>query len=107
MSCSGTIRRVSSLVKKVHLDKLIQVINSCGVSFSVWEKRNADGKRSGTWDWTSLVGDDRKTVLKVLPSKLEPFIQQDTARTVVKLWKVLNLIDISNMKDLNTVAEII
>ena len=52
-------------------------------------------------------GQARKTLLKVLPSKLEPFIQQDTARTVVKLWKVLNLIDISNMKDLNTGAEII
>ena len=85
--------------KKVHLDKLIQVINSCGVSFAVWEKRNADGKGSGTWDWTSLMGDDRKTLLRVLLSKLEPFIQQDTARTVVELWKVLTLNDISNMKD--------
>jgi len=85
--------------KKVHLDKLVQVINSCGVSFSVWEKRNADGKGSGTWDWTSLMGDDRKTLLKALPSKLEPFIQQDIAKTVVELWKVHNLNDSSNMKD--------
>ena len=45
------------------------------------------------------MGDDRKTLLRVLPSKLEPFIQQDTARTVVALWKVLTLNDISNMKD--------
>ena len=74
--------------KKVHLDKLIQAINSCGVSFSVWEKRNADGKGSGTWEWTSLMGDDRKTLLKNLPSKLEPLIQQNTAKTVVELWKV-------------------
>ena len=34
------------------------------------------------------LGDDRKTLLKVLPRKLEPFIQQDTARIVVELWKV-------------------
>ena len=33
--------------KRVHLDKLIEAINSCGVSFSVWEKRNADGKVLG------------------------------------------------------------
>ena len=74
--------------KKVHLDKLIQAVNSCCVSFSVWEKRNADGKGSGTWEWTSLMGDDRKTLLKNLPNKLEYLIQQDTARTAVELWKV-------------------
>ena len=74
--------------KKVCLDKLIQAINSCGVSFSVWEKRNADGKGSATYEWTSLMGDDRKTLLKNLPSKLEPLIQQDSAKTVVELWKV-------------------
>ena len=51
---------------KVHLDKLIEAINSCGVSFSVWEKRNADGKGSGTYEWTSLMGDDRKTPLKTV-----------------------------------------
>ncbi|PFX24138.1 Intraflagellar transport protein 22-like [Stylophora pistillata] len=73
--------------KKIHLDKLTQAINSCGVSFSVWEKRNADGRGSGTWDWTSLMGDDRKTLLKNLPCKLEPLLQQDTAKTVVELWK--------------------
>ena len=78
--------------KKVHIDKLVQVINSCGVSFSVWEKRNADGKGPGTWGWTSLVGDDKKTLLKALPSKLEPFIhgQQNT---------LCNLNESSNMKD--------
>ena len=31
----------------LHVDKLTQAINSCGVSFSVWEKRNADGKGLG------------------------------------------------------------
>lgn len=62
--------------KKVHLDKLIQAINSCGVSFSFWEKGNADGKGSGTGEWTSLMGYDRKTLLKNLLSKLEPLVQR-------------------------------
>ena len=74
--------------KKLHLDKLIQAINSCGVSFSVWEKRNADGKGSGTYEWTSLMGDDRKTLLKNLPTKVEPLIRQDSAKAVVELRKV-------------------
>ena len=80
-----------------HLDNLIEAINSCGVSFSVWEKRNADGKGSGTWDWTSLMGDDRKILLRELPEKMEPLIQQDTAKTVVELWKVLSMVNINHI----------
>ena len=33
--------------KSVHLQKLIGVINSCGITFSIWEKKDADGKGSG------------------------------------------------------------
>lgn len=62
--------------KKVHLDKLIQAINSCSVSFLFLEKGNADGKGSGTGEWTSLMGYDRKTLLKNLPRKLEPLFQR-------------------------------
>lgn len=77
MQCSGMIRRLGITgKKKVHLDKLIQAINSCGVSFLFLEKGNADGKGSGTGEWTSLMGYDRKTLLKNLPRKLEPLFQQ-------------------------------
>jgi hypothetical protein len=34
----------------LHLDSLIATINSCGVSFKVWEKKNANGGASGTYD---------------------------------------------------------
>lgn len=77
--------------KGVHLRKLTQKINSCGVTFSIWEKKDADGKGSGKMDWTSLMGDEKKKLLRVLPLKLEESndaIQQDTAKTVIKLWKV-------------------
>lgn len=43
-----------------NLSILIQTINELGITFSIWEKRNADGKGSGTYDWTSLVGSDKK-----------------------------------------------
>ena len=33
-----------------HLQKLIEMVRSCGVSFDVWEKRDADGKSSGQHD---------------------------------------------------------
>ena len=57
---SSTSAKKKSLEKSQHVKKLVEAINNCGVSFSTWEKRNADGKGSGTWDWTSLMGDDRK-----------------------------------------------
>ncbi len=36
-----------------HTDALLHAIRSCGVSFSIWEKTNADGSGSGTYDFTS------------------------------------------------------
>ena len=60
---SSTSAKKKSLEKSQHVKKLVEAINNCGVSFSIWEKRNADGKGSGTWDWTSLMGDGpKKTV---------------------------------------------
>lgn len=70
------------------------------MSSSVWEKRNADGKGSGNWDWTSLMGDDRKIILRELPGKMETLIQQDTAKTLVELWKVLSVATTKNQRKL-------
>ena len=77
--------------KGLHLRKLTQLINSCGVTFSIWEKRDADGKGMGKVDWTSLMGDEKKKLLRMFPTKLEncmDAIHPDTAVTVIKLWKV-------------------
>jgi len=45
-SSSSTKKR--SVEKSEHVQKLTEAINNCGVSFSIWEKRNADGEGSGT-----------------------------------------------------------
>lgn len=42
-------------------------------NFLIWEKRNADSKGSGTLDWTSLMGDDRKKLLRELPKRLASY----------------------------------
>ncbi|CAB3980515.1 Hypothetical predicted protein [Paramuricea clavata] len=47
-----------------HLDALIGAINNCRVCFQVWEKKDTDGKRSGTYDFTSLMGNDKKLLLE-------------------------------------------
>ena len=44
--------------KNEHLKNLESTIRSCGVSFDIWEKTNADGKGSGQYDFTSLLGSD-------------------------------------------------
>lgn len=75
-------------LKGVHLKKLVETINSCGVTFKIWEKRNADGQGSGTYDWTSLMGNEKKKLLCNLPEKLNGIIQYDTVDDIKTLWKV-------------------
>ncbi|CAB4007697.1 Hypothetical predicted protein [Paramuricea clavata] len=59
----------------------------CGVSFNVWEKWNADGKGSGVHDFTSLMGSDKKLLMKHLPDKLNGVIKPKNCDSVVKIWK--------------------
>ena len=76
----------------VTLQQLSQGINSCGVTFSIWERKDARGGGSGSMDWTSLMGDEKKEIASTLPFKLDATcdaIQPDSASTVIKLWKVL------------------
>ena len=67
---------------------LVQAINRCGVSFSVWETKNADGSGSGMWDFTSLTGNGKKCLLISLPDELNGILQPETETTVMEIWKV-------------------
>lgn len=71
-----------------HLDNLVKAICNCGISFNVWEKPDADGRGSGIYDFTSLMGTDKKTLLQKLPSKLNDVITTTSSDTVIKLWEV-------------------
>ena len=62
------------------------MIRSCGVSFDVWEQKNADGKASGRYDWTSLLGSDKKFPLADLPRKLPNILRPGTVSTVVEVY---------------------
>ena len=74
--------------KPVHLENLVKAICSCGVSFSVWEKQNADGKGSGLHDFTSLMGPAKKILLEKLPPKLHGILSSEASDTIIKIWKV-------------------
>jgi hypothetical protein len=72
-----------------HQDDLLKAIRSCGVTFNIWGKQNADGKGSGLYDFTSLMGSDKKLLLKTLPNKLATIIKPETSETVIQIWKVI------------------
>lgn len=72
----------------VHLESLVSAFNSCGVCFKVWEKKNADGSASGTYDFTSLMGSDKKLLLRNLPDKLLGVVKADVGKTLINIWKV-------------------
>ena len=57
------------------------------MSFDIWEKKNADGKGSGTYDFTSLLGTDKKKLMRELPSELDGVIRPDTSNTVKQIWE--------------------
>jgi len=69
--------------------KLLKTINARGLTFAIWKKTNADDKGSETYDWTSLVGVDKKKMIKPLPEKLEQLdiLFLESKDTVIKLWK--------------------
>ena len=73
--------------KGVYLNKLVTVINSLGI-FSVWEQSSADRKESGTYDWTSLTGSEKKKLINLLPEQLEinDILFPKTKDMVIKLW---------------------
>lgn len=82
------MNKAPSNCTSTHLDNLVTTICNCGVSFNVWEKPNADGRASGVFDWTSLMGRDKKILLEKLPSKLYDILTPDTSGVIIQLWKV-------------------
>ena len=51
------------------------------------KKTNADGKGSGTCDFTTSLGNDKKQLLRELPSKILSVVQTTTSNTVKKIWE--------------------
>ena len=71
-----------------HIPDLEKCVNECDISFNVWEKKNADGKGSNIYDFISLMGSEKKLLLKHLPEELRECINANHRDSVIKLWKV-------------------
>ena len=53
------LNKVPSARKNEYLQNVIDAVNNCGVSFSVWHKKNENGGNSDVYDWTSMVGNEK------------------------------------------------
>ena len=74
--------------KGLYVKKLVKEINNAGITFNVWEEKNADGNGSGLYDWTSLLGSHKKKLINKLPRQLQcsDVLFPETKVTVIELW---------------------
>ena len=52
------------------------------------KKKDGDGSGNGRFDWTSLMGKDKRKLLDSLPDQLNGVLYPKTESTVIQLWKV-------------------
>ena len=73
--------------KGVSLQKLVNAVNQCGVTFSVWNRKNADG--SLTLKNSQAFLDVKRKIIQSLPHKLRGILCDETSEAVTELWKKL------------------
>ena len=78
--------KTSRQPKKIYLAKLVASVNEIGIPFSVWNKKNADGSESKEIDCNSLVGSQKKKLIKGLPSAFHQYLYPDSCKTVKQIW---------------------
>ena len=76
-------RRSTKPVDGPMLQTLVKTVESCGIRFYVWEE-----KRGGALEWPSIMGKEKKRLLKSLPSKLNQCQPPHLVEKIVKPWNV-------------------
>lgn len=74
------------------LKKFVEDVNELGITFSMWYKKNADGSSSKVLEFPSLVGAQKKLLLKNMPASC----------TITYTLKLLPLLPKSGMISRNT-----
>ena len=54
-------------------------------------------KRNGKYDWTSLIGGEKKKLLKELPEKFDRCLLQNNVEATKSIW-VVSLVKISTLQ---------
>ena len=73
----------NDILKGTMIQKLLECIRSCGVTFNIYESTKKD------FSFTSLVGNDKLKLLEKLPPKLKQCQPGEFYSDVEKLWKVV------------------
>ncbi|CAB3985453.1 Hypothetical predicted protein [Paramuricea clavata] len=66
--------------KNVYQHKLLQAMKKCGVTFSIWNKPDENGNLTDKYDWTSLMGADKKPSFTTFPTHLQNLFPQITLK---------------------------
>ena len=77
-----------TLDKDIYQRKMLQAIKNCGVSFAIWQKQDEDGNITNKYDWTSMMGTDKKKLLKSLPDHFVEFLPEASVNKVTQIWQV-------------------
>lgn len=64
-----------------HLDAFLVVVHSLGVSLGVYKTNNK-------WEWTSLLGEEKKILLRKLPDHFEKILLPAKVNKTRQLWIV-------------------
>lgn len=75
-------KRPPSERNTAHLDALLHVIKSMGISLNVWRSKDA-GKKL---EWTSLLGGEKRSLLRKLPAHFNKILPPQRGPVVQKLW---------------------
>ena len=78
---SANSSRISNVLRRLMITRLLKTINSCVVSFTIRIKKDE-------FEFTSLVRNDKKKFLNNLPYKISSCQPPDYYTTVQELWKV-------------------
>lgn len=72
-----------------HLQEAVQTINKCGITFPVWEKKNARVPIPTTGPvWWEMKKKKKKLSPGTFPGHFSTLLRKDTAATVEKIWRV-------------------
>lgn len=77
-----------TLEKGMYQNRMLTAIKKCGITFNIWLRSDENGYATDKYDWTSLMGMDKKKLLKSLPQYFEEYISSATLSTVTKIWQV-------------------
>ena len=68
----------SNQPKGLHTAAHVSAINACGIPLEIWHKVDGNGKKSSKYDWRSLVGNEKKKLLHLLPEKFHEVLNSET-----------------------------